>query len=44
MTRALDVAVMSEMILATRLRRNKAESFVIVEPFHDTKFFFQGKS
>lgn len=44
MTIALDVAVVREMILAAGFRRDEAESFVIVEPFHDAKFCFQCKS
>ncbi len=44
MTIALDVAVVCEMVLAAGFRRDEAESLFIVEPFHDTKFCFQGKS
>ena len=38
---ALNIAVVSEEVLATRLGRNKAEAFVVVEPLHDTDFCFQ---
>lgn len=38
---ALDVAVVCEKIFATGLGHDEAESFVIVEPFHDTDFCFQ---
>ncbi len=44
MTVALDVAVVCEKVLAAGFRRDKAESLVIVEPFHDTNFCFQCKS
>ena len=41
---ALDVAVVCEMVLSAEFRRDKAESLVVVEPFHNTKFCFQYKS
>ncbi len=44
MTFALYVAVVCKKVLAAGVRRDEAESFVTVEPFHDTKFSFQDKS
>lgn len=42
--RALDFAIVREKVFAAGFGRNKAKSFVIVEPFHDANFCFQCKS
>lgn len=44
MTRALNFAEVSEEVFAAGFRRDKAKSFVIVEPLHDAGFCFQCKS
>ena len=44
MAGALNFAVVSEEVLATRLGHDKAEALFIIEPLHDTDFCFQCKS
>ena len=44
MASALDFAVVSEEVFATRLGHDKAEAFVVVKPLHNTDFCFQCKS